>query len=377
MTVPAPRTICARCRRPEVVCWCEHLPYLPSRTRIVILQHPREREVPIGTARMAHLALPNSILRVGVDFSDDCQVAGALDGAYLLFPGEQASDVRQLALAEPITLVVVDGTWSQARSLARRTPALAVLPRIAFTPRRPSDYRIRRQPADFCVSTIEALAEVLGVLEGRSFETLLDPFRAMVERQQGFAALGAGRHHKRHKRPQGRRTLADRLAAEWPRLVCVHGEGNGWPVRHPDHQPPEVVHFVACRPSDGAIFDALIAPRRPLAPLTAHHLDLPAERILGGLSVEAWRSAWDRFARPDDVIVQWGNYYSKLASADGVRLPSRRIDLRGELKELRGPGGTLQECVARLDAQVQALPVSGRGGRRLAELLALLLQIAP
>jgi DTW domain-containing protein len=326
---------------------------------------------------MAHLALPNSMLRVGVDFSDDRQVTGALDGAYLLFPGEQASDVRQLALAEPITLVVVDGTWSQARSLARRTPALAALPRIAFTPRRPSDYRIRRQPADFCVSTIEALAEVLSVLEGRSFDALLDPFRAMVERQQGFALLKSGRHQKKQKRRQERRTLADRLAAEWPRLVCVHGEGNGWPVHHPDHQPPEVVHFLACRPSDGSLFDAVIAPRRPLAPLTAHHIDLPAERIMGGMSVDAWRASWDRFVRPDDVIVQWGNYYSKLACTDGLRLPSRRIDLRGELKEVRGQGGTLEECIARMNAPVQALPISGRGGRRLSALLALLFQITP
>ena len=82
--IPAPaatRAICARCRRPESVCYCAHLVSLPTRTRVLLLQHPRERDVPIGTARLAHLCLPGSQLRVGVDFDDDAQVRAALDGA--------------------------------------------------------------------------------------------------------------------------------------------------------------------------------------------------------------------------------------------------------------------------------------------------------
>ncbi|MFN7134575.1 MAG: DTW domain-containing protein, partial [Myxococcales bacterium] len=67
--LPAGRQICARCRRPQSVCYCTHLSPLSSRTRVVFLQHPREGKVAIGTARMAHLALPNSELHQGVDFS--------------------------------------------------------------------------------------------------------------------------------------------------------------------------------------------------------------------------------------------------------------------------------------------------------------------
>src|SRR5579859_5407292 len=128
------RLVCGRCRRPAVVCWCDHLPHLPTRTQIVILQHPREREVGIGTARMAHLALPGSILRVGIDFSRGLP----LEGAALLFPG--GADVRELPA--PKTLIVVDGTWPQARSLVKKNPCLQALPRIGFRPRRPSQYRI-------------------------------------------------------------------------------------------------------------------------------------------------------------------------------------------------------------------------------------------
>ena len=68
MELLSPRIECARCRRPERLCWCAHLPVLPTETRIVFLQHPRERNLSIGTARMASLCLPSSELHVGVDF---------------------------------------------------------------------------------------------------------------------------------------------------------------------------------------------------------------------------------------------------------------------------------------------------------------------
>jgi len=186
-----------RCRRPELVCYCDAIAQLPTRTRVVLLQHPRERRTPIGTARMAHLALPNSALRIGLDFSADPEVRAALDGpqpAYVVFPHPQAVAVADLPRDRPITLVVVDGTWWQAQKLLKLNPAVRALPHVAFTPRRPSEYRIRRQPAEHCVSTIEALAEVLDELEpeGGPFSRLLDPFRAMIARQIEFQTEDRG-----------------------------------------------------------------------------------------------------------------------------------------------------------------------------------------
>ena len=110
----AHRAICGRCRRPASVCYCAHLVSLPTRTRVLLLQHPREPDVPIGTARLAHLCLPGSELRVGVDFDDDARLRAVLADsrdAYLLFLGPRAIDVAEVKPACPVTLVVVDGTW--------------------------------------------------------------------------------------------------------------------------------------------------------------------------------------------------------------------------------------------------------------------------
>lgn len=103
---------------------------------------------------MAHLALPGSRLRVGLDFAEDPEVLAALAdsrGTYVLFPGPEALPVQQLPRDRPITLIVLDGTWSQARKLLKLNPPIAGLRRVAFRPRKPSAYVIRRQPADSCV----------------------------------------------------------------------------------------------------------------------------------------------------------------------------------------------------------------------------------
>ena len=180
--VPEPRLMCPRCRRPKSVCYCEHLTSIPTATRIVLLQHPRERDRAIGTARMASLCLPNSELLVGFDWNDSPALQRELSDptrpAVLLYPGAGATDVSSQPLSGPLTLVVVDGTWPNTRKLIQNNPILAALPRLTFSPPRPSQYRIRSEPSAECVSTIEALAHVLGVLEGdpARFQRLLAPF---------------------------------------------------------------------------------------------------------------------------------------------------------------------------------------------------------
>ena len=78
--------MCARCRRPQSVCYCAALPTLETTTRIVILQHPREKEKPIGTARMASLCLPRAELHVGLRW--DASLLGY--HPILLYPGPGA-----------------------------------------------------------------------------------------------------------------------------------------------------------------------------------------------------------------------------------------------------------------------------------------------
>ena len=180
--------MCLRCLRPTVMCWCDTLVQVPTATRVVILMHPHERRKAIGTGRMAALCIPDAQIHVGQKVAEcpglDRVLADPERPAYLLFPGPAAVDVDTAPPAGPITLVVIDGTWAQATRMVGHDPMLQALPRVSLRPRAPSQYRIRRQPRRECLSTIEALSHVLGVLERdpAGMERLLEPFRTMILR---------------------------------------------------------------------------------------------------------------------------------------------------------------------------------------------------
>lgn len=384
-----PRAICARCRRPEVVCYCPFVRTIRTRTRVVVLQHPRERDVPINTARIASLCLPDAELHLGVRF-DEARLTTLLGAdparpPVLLYPGDDAIDVEANPPSGPVTLVVVDGTWFQARKIVRTNAALASLPRYAFRPKAPSDYRIRREPQEDYVSTIEALVSVLGVLEGEGGPALvtgmLEPFRAMVDMQLAYAERAAGPPRRLlRKRAPRRRDPKERLPPELvtggDRLVCVYGEANAWPYgsaqRAPEHRD-ELVQWTACRVATGETLEVFLAPRGDLAPWTAKHLDVGEEVIRGGADREELRAAWARFARPDDVVCAWGPYAETLFTTSiGASPSTHSVDLRRAARVFAvDKVGTTEAFAKRLGLDDLAPLGAGRAGRRLAALVAI------
>lgn len=198
------RETCRRCLRPAAFCVCEHLPRLTARTRVVILQHPREARLAICSAWLCHAALPGSVLLQGVRFDDHPQVAALLEapGTWLLFPGEGATPASALAGSPPANLLVIDSTWPQALKLLRKNPRLAALPRLALAPGTvaPSGYAgLREEPAEGHLATIDAVAEALGALEAdpARFAPMRAAFRLAVERQ--LACSRDGRRQPRHR----------------------------------------------------------------------------------------------------------------------------------------------------------------------------------
>jgi DTW domain-containing protein len=357
------------------VCYCHALPRIETTTRVVILQHPRERDMPIGTARMASLCLPSAELHVGVRWADSEPLARALaDPArppILLYPGPGARDILTEPPAGPVTLVVVDGTWSQAKTVVRDNPVLRALPRYAFATPEPSQYRIRREPRAEYVSTIEALMHVLGALEGEParFRGLLDPLRAMVDAQLACQARAPRRRVRQvPARPPAPR-LPDAFARRFAELVCVVGEANAWPYRAGVASPAEeLIHWVAHRPATGETFAWICAPERALSPSTAFHSELPEPVLRSAGPRGALLEAYAAFARPTDVVCAWGHYSVQLLVAAGAAPPAEHLDLRACAHRLTHQRlGSLEAYAATLGPPPPPLTV-GRAGKRAAML---------
>ncbi len=369
------RPVCLGCGRPEVVCWCSWVRPLATTTRVVILQHPRERRVPINTARIAARCLTSSELHVGLHLPPDVLYADPLRPPALLYPGPGAIDVEQDPPKGPITLVVVDGTWWQAKKLVNLNPDIAKLPRYAFRPPAPSEYRIRSEPQDDYVSTIEALVHVLSALERDDrFLAMLDPFRAMVDAQLSYVGKNSRPRHvkKSSKVPVDPRTRIPLLLRErFEDLVCVHAEANAWPYAATERSecPDELVQWTACRPATGETFDAIVAPRLPIAPSTPKHTELSEVELRAGIGVDELLTRWSAFVRPNDVFCGWGTYSMSLFKKLGGVLAGEKIDLRRTARVFLGKGvGTMHEFRDSMGVALPAPRASARSGRRAAEL---------
>jgi DTW domain-containing protein YfiP len=347
------------------------------RTKVIVLQHPREADVPIGTVRLLELGLDGLERHVGVAFGEDHPVrraiAEAVDPPVLLYPGPGARALAVDAPTTPVTLVAIDGTWWQAQKLLKQNPFLAALPRYSLAPDAPGRYRIRREPAPHCVSTIEAIVQALSVLEGRAdFEPLLGPFDAMVEHQLAFARDTAARRQrlrpKAHRPPRFATLLRERHAD----FVLGYGEANAWPRGTPLGATPEVVHWAAERPATGERFEAFIAPRREFAPTFTHHTGIARAHVEHGESFASFAERWARFLGPTDLLCGWGLYASELLRVEGAAVPDR-VDLRRvALDVLRDRPGDVVRCASILGEALQTTDVPGRTGLRLTALAAVL-----
>ena len=372
--------MCARCRRPEVVCYCAHIVTIPARTRVVLLQHPREENRPIGTAHMASLCLPSASVHVGTSF-DGAPFLDDLLGdenrtTYLLYPGDGARDIVADPPQEPVTLIVVDGTWAQAKKLVKTNARLASMPRVSFVPPAPSEYRIRREPKEIYLSTLESLVLVLGALEGDSakFAPMMAPFRAMIDKQIACEdELHGARARRKRRRPRPRRPLLPALLVDSNRThVCVSGEVNAWAYGAPERSDAdyrdEVIVWVAERLETGERFACMASPRYPLSPGAPLHAEVSADRLQNARTRDSMRAEWADFVRPSDVICSWGHHAPGLLLADGFLLPEDRIDIRSAARlAAHGKVGTIEDHGTSLAVDSSPRIANfGRAARRLA-----------
>jgi DTW domain-containing protein YfiP len=326
--------------------------------------------VPIGTARLAELALPNAERHVGVDFTSSARVRELLDDekapAILLYPSEGARDLSHDPPAGPVTLIVLDGTWWQSKKLLKKNPALATLPRYAFDPPEPSRYRIRREPERHCVSTIEAIAHALSLLERETegVPHLLKPFEAMVEHQLRFIRGGGAPRHVNKPRSERRTRWPAAFTERAHDLVVGYGEANAWPRGTPLGDGSELVHLALERIVSGERFEAFIAPRRPLSPSFTHHTGVPPEAVLSGEPWKEFLERWRAFLRPTDILGGWGYFWSEALRLEGAPVP-QRIDLRFVTRRaLRARPGDVEACASALGAPFEEPWARGRTGRR-------------
>jgi len=233
MPEPSPSTAsadCPRCLKPLALCVCAELTPVKNRTAVLILQHPQEQDRALGTARLASLQLQHATLRIGLSWPSLAAALGRPADpkrwavVYLgsAAPAELAPEHEVLVLdrkGEPVTdqdaalgeiqgIILLDGTWSQAKTLWWRNPWVLKAKRIVLNPQHPSRYGlIRREPRRDSLSTLEAAGLALARIEGKpEIETaLIESFERMLARARSVALDAEGGNDRRKARGHRRR----------------------------------------------------------------------------------------------------------------------------------------------------------------------------
>jgi len=154
---------CPHCLKPKPLCICETITPIESRISLLILQHPQEQDRALGTARLAALHFPNAVVKIGLSWPSLAKALGRpvadpsrwvvlylgsakvseletdRDIVAINRKGEVEPNQRAI-LGDIEGVVLLDGTWSQAKALWWRNPWMLKCQRVILGPRHPSPY---------------------------------------------------------------------------------------------------------------------------------------------------------------------------------------------------------------------------------------------
>ncbi|OFZ82621.1 MAG: hypothetical protein A2583_07950 [Bdellovibrionales bacterium RIFOXYD1_FULL_53_11] len=201
------RKFCWTCHRPAAACFCGQVLEFESSAGFALIVHPHEVRSTVGTAWIMRRSISNIkwFRSKGIGLDEDPEflsLLGAPDAVpLLLFPGPQAFNLSHGRTEEWQSLVpagrrplffVVDGTWTEARAMLRKSRLLSALPRVSFETPRLSEYGFKKQPHPGCLSSVEGVHLVIELLAQRGWGTLpalrehdrmIGIFRNMVRHQ--------------------------------------------------------------------------------------------------------------------------------------------------------------------------------------------------
>jgi DTW domain-containing protein YfiP len=180
---------CHHCRLHTRLCICSAIPSIELATRLILVMHRREWAKPTATGPLALAVLANSELRIQghreqpLDFRD---LDSGERRTLLLYPGDGVPVLTRAFLAadsRPVSLVVPDGSWSQAARMGRRLPGLGHAEMVRLPEGAKTGWGVRKECRPEGLATFEAIARALGIIESAEVQERMESlFGLMVAR---------------------------------------------------------------------------------------------------------------------------------------------------------------------------------------------------
>ncbi len=182
------RQVCERCLFTPSTCICGAIKRLTNKVSVVILQHPSEEKIAKNTAKLLNLSLTHCKIIKGENNTDFAMLNSLpVKSTVLLYPNEHATYLDDTnpkpALSNITHLVVIDGTWKKAYKILQLTPLLTKFKTVSFKQLPQNRYAIRKAPRADSLSTLEAVAHSLLLIEQLNPAPLYNLLDELIQKQ--------------------------------------------------------------------------------------------------------------------------------------------------------------------------------------------------
>src|SRR5438874_4201395 len=224
---------CPHCGKPLPLCVSDSVTQIKSKISLLILQHPQEQDRALGTARLTAMHFKDAVVKIGLSWPSLSKALGRTvhdpsRWAVLYLGSAKVADLdtdaeivainrkgevepHQRAILSDIEgIVLLDGTWSQAKALWWRNAWMLKCQRVILGPKQPSRYgKLRKEPRRDGLATIEAAGLLLAGLEKRpeiaetlnaSFDRMLARYREVQAELPELAPKPKKRDYRRRQR---------------------------------------------------------------------------------------------------------------------------------------------------------------------------------
>ena len=133
------------------------------------------------------------------------------NSCYVLYPGNDSIKLNHQSIQKEDkknVIFIIDSTWPCSNKILAVSKNIRALPKVSFVHDKSSEYKIKTQPNEYCLSTIESTLCILELLNKHKIENIpeksindfLSPFHQMVEYQVNCISNSTSKNPRFYKK---------------------------------------------------------------------------------------------------------------------------------------------------------------------------------
>jgi len=166
------KELCSNCGLPNIICICSKIERISLKNKVSVIIPYIERHKSSNTGGLVKATLNNSEVFIRGEknklFTPEDVLLNEYQNLILYTGGKELTYDYIQSFNKPVNLIVPDGTWTTAPRIVMREPRFYSIPKVSLLNPPKSQYKLRKHPNPFYISTFEAIAYSLAIIENDS-----------------------------------------------------------------------------------------------------------------------------------------------------------------------------------------------------------------